>query len=253
VTEPLSKEQQARLRGYVDSGYLYVIEALAKSMTAAYWWYDPAAPLSSRILKGGTICFVHTGERLLGITAEHVHSECVSVMAANRRIVAQIGSHTFEPERCLIDLDKPLDLAVYGLSEVQVSINATVHRAVVWPPAVEDELPFIVGGYPWTLTTSRDGESDHDFLHFIAPLSDRTKTRLVVVTRTSTSLPWGRRGLLLGTNRGGMSGGPLFQLHERGLRALTLVGVVSEYARDDEYIIARPLSLVDANGAILRN
>lgn len=204
-------------------------------------------------MKGGTICFVHTGQRLLGITAGHVHTECVAELRANPGLGCQIGGHSFEPERYLLDYDESMDVATYGLSEIQVNAaRADIHHALVWPPVVDERDIYVIGGWLWTLTVEGRAESTHSFLNFIGRLSGVSDRRIGFATFTSSSIPWGRRALQPGTNLGGMSGGPLYRLCEDGLSVMTLVGIVSEYQPSYELALARPLSVVHADGAIKR-
>src|SRR5438067_581434 len=108
----LSPEQQRGLKPYVDSGFLSVIEELMKKMTAPFWWYDPTLPRANQRIKGGTVCGVNTGKRILGITAAHVHNEYVLTKASRPKLHCQLGAMTFDPERQLVDSDDRLDIAV---------------------------------------------------------------------------------------------------------------------------------------------
>lgn len=249
-TRELDPEQLRHLRQLVQSGYLPTIEESAKRMTAPFWWYDPARP-DRTIIKGGTICFVHTGERLLGITAAHVHGACVDELRKNPAPGCQIGGHTFEPEKHLLSLDERVDLATYSLSEIQVAAaRADVHYAPVWPPLINEEDVHIIGGWPWVLSVDGHGDSTHYFLNFAGKLSGTSDRHIGFATHTSTSVPWGGHAIRPGTNLGGMSGGPLYRVTERGLSTMTLVGITYEYQPSFELALARPLSLVNADGSV---
>ena len=120
MSEGLTPNQKAYLRSLVSSGYLPTIEKNAKRLTAPYYWYDPSQP-EDNVKGGGTICFVRTDQRLLGITAGHIHKQCVEDLGAYPDCSCQIGGHTFDPVSKLLSLDMELDLAVYALSDIQVS------------------------------------------------------------------------------------------------------------------------------------
>ena len=239
----------------VDSGYIPAIEQWVKNRCAPLWWYDTARPKGMQFMKGATVCFVHTGTRLLGITAAHVHLECAAILRTDSRIACQLGAHSFDPERFLLAIDQELDLAVYGLSEVQVNATrAHIHHAPVWPPVVELSDAYVIGGWLWDLSEDGGDKVTHQFLHFIAHLDSASETTLGIVTGTSTSVPWGNNPLPPGTNLGGMSGGPVYRVSEgSGLTQLTLVGVTFEYHLTFEIAFARPLSLIDEEGAIRPN
>jgi hypothetical protein len=246
-----SPEQAEKLRPYVKSGFLGIVENLTKTMTAPYWWYNSSLPAGSRVVGGGTMCFVHTGKRLLGITAGHIHKAYLAAKQADPALYCQVGAHSFDPERCLIECrDDTRDLAVYSISEIQAAAaHAHVHRPATWPPKIEGAPPILVCGWLWHLAESKNLETHHSFLHFITKLSDSTDRSIIAKVEPSTSIPWGDTSLPMGTNLGGMSGGPVYVLNERGLAVLTLSGIISQYAF--ETVRATPLTAVDALGNIL--
>jgi hypothetical protein len=73
-------EAWKQLQGLVSRGYLYALEEGFRRLSAPFWWHDPQRGVSDR-LQGGTMCFVHTGRRLLGVTAGHIHKEIVDLRA----------------------------------------------------------------------------------------------------------------------------------------------------------------------------
>lgn len=244
--------EQRAILSQLAKGYLPALEQMAKKLTAPYWWYWGAGPERGRTIEGGTMCFVNTGTRLIGVTAEHVHTACVAALNGDARVACQIGGHSFEPEKRILDLSKELDLAVYDVSEVQANAaRADIHHAPVWPPVVAEQDVHIIGGWLWTLSEHGPGTTTNQFLHFVARLSGSSDRHLGIGTTTSTSIPWGRNALAPGTNLGGMSGGPVFRLQERGLSVLTLVGVIYEYGPLLEMALARPLSLIGPDGRIV--
>ena len=175
----------------------------------------------------------------------------MAALHADKNLACQVGGHSFDPERCLVSIDERLDLAVYGLSEIQVNAaRADIHYAPVWPPKVDNRDAHLIGGWLWSLNEERDGEVTHSFLHFVTRLSTNSETQLGIVTGTSTSIPWGPNPLPQGANLGGMSGGPVYRVSEAGLSQITLVGIVYEYQPNYEIALARPLSLLDDLGKI---
>lgn len=251
MTDPIPPAQRAAIEYLRRNGYLATVTELVKSLTAPFFWREPDQ-LPERQEQGGTICFVDTGERLLGVTAGHVHAAIVERLASGAATACQIGGHTFDPVRCLIEYDERQDLATYALSEIQIAAaGAHVHRPLTWPPAAPEGPAYIAGGWPWALTASRDTESDHFFLHFIAPCARSSATNLIIPINTATSVPWGATALPPGTNIGGMSGGPLFVAYERQqIAMLALAGIIYEYHQSMEVLYARPLSLIRADGTI---
>lgn len=218
-------------------------------MTAPYWWEDPAR--GEPYHQGGTICFVHTGKRLLGVTAEHIHRKAVE---RSQDDWCQIGGHTFDPAARLIDADRDLDIATYDISDIIANAaNADVQYALGWPPVIADNDLAIVGGWPWRLSTSRGQNVTHSFLHFLCRVQNPAGNQLGAALFTSTSVPWGSRPLPPGLNIGGMSGGPVYRVIENPLTQLALAGIVYEYQPAYELALARPLTLVRADGTIVRS
>jgi hypothetical protein len=199
------------------------------------------------------MCFVDTGARVIGITAGHIHAACIRALEAKPGLACQVGAHSFSPLRNIIDVDSDLDLATYAFSAIEANAaRANVHSAMQWPPQDTAALPNMVCGWPWHIAESEGGKTHHSFVHFIAKQTDRTQRNIVIAIGPSTSVPWGETALPPDTNLGGMSGGPVYQINETGLAALSLVGIVYEYHDGLEFVCARPLSFVNPDGTLAR-
>ena len=182
VDQKPTPEQLAALRHLVTSGFIPTIEEMAKRLTAPFFWYAPERPGGSRTMGGGTVCFVDTGVRLLGLTAAHVHKECVTALERDPELGCQIGGHSFQPSKHLIDIDEDLDLATYELSEIQVNAaGADIHAPSTWPPSLTDDL-VLVGGWPWSSVVEHIGSSTHDFLLFIGCSAGASEHSLSMAT-----------------------------------------------------------------------
>ena len=241
------------IRKLYRSGFLSTVESNAKRLTAPFYWYAPERSLGSRTLGGGTMCFIHTGHRLLGVTAAHVHRACVNRLEQEPGTACQIGTHSFQPMERLIDLDDDLDLATYSLSEIQANAaGADIHAPPIWPPEPTEDL-YMIGGWPWRSTVERAGLSTHDFLLLIGQLNTRSDRILGMETHRSTSLPYASASLPPDLNIGGMSGGPMYMLTLEPLVRLEMVGIIYEYHESYEFILARPLSRVAVDGSLNRD
>ena len=199
------------------------------------------------------MCFVETGEALLGITAAHVHEACVAFLATSPDTSCQIGGHTFDPADRLIDIDDELDLATYKISAIQVSAAGShVHTPTEWPPPPPGECHTLIAGFPWSMTEERTHSSTRSFISFIGKLTAESPRNLVMGLFKSSSVPWGRASLPRSANLGGMSGGPLYALRTEPVHHLELTGITSMYDQAAEVAYATPLSLVRPDGTLLR-
>ncbi|MEO7963660.1 MAG: hypothetical protein ABIT38_07090 [Gemmatimonadaceae bacterium] len=248
----LDEEFSRALAALVDSGVLPTLEHASRRMSVPIWWHHPSAEHEA-LKKSGSVCFVHTGERLIAISAAHVHRDYEAIRHDVPDVVCQLGAHTFQPHAQLIDIDDRLDLVTYAVSEWQVmAADADIHNSRSWPPSIDPKAVCLVGGWPWRLTTSRAEASDFQFLHFLGVPDSHSDKNLGLVTATASSIAWGPRALPSGLQLGGMSGGPFFTLHETGLVHLTLTGIVYEYHEEFEIVFGRPLSLINADGSLVR-
>src|SRR5262245_8900513 len=95
------------------SGYLPVLRGLVMSHTSPVWWYDDRRAVGESIVHSGTVTFVNTGSRIIGVSANHVYEQYMKDKAAVPSLKCQIGNVTIEPERYVIDSDKSLDLVTF--------------------------------------------------------------------------------------------------------------------------------------------
>lgn len=263
VTSPDStptSEQLDALRCLVDTGFIATLEQTLKELTAPFFWYDPERRTRSRTMGGGTVCFVHTGVRFLGLTAAHVHRAYSRALERDPGLGCQIGGHSFRPFEHLIDIDDDLDLATYRLSEIQANAaGAYFHSPPAWPPEPsEDDGLVMVGGWPWRSVVEQAGSSTHDFVHFIGRAVGTSPNNLSVPLHRSTSIPYGSRYLSPDLNLGGMSGGAMcvlrHLLNPTMIARPELVGIVYELAPAlSDVTLARPLTWIAADGQLIRN
>ena len=258
-SEP-TREQLKALRELVESGFIPTLEEMVKQLTAPFFWYDPEEVSGSRTIGGGTVCFVDTGVRLLGLTAAHVHQACIEALERDPELGCQIGGHSFQPSEHLIDIDWNLDLATYRISEIQASAAGShFHSPPVWPPeAPSDNDLVLVGGWPWRSVIERTDSSRHDFVHCIGRSAGASQRYLSMAMHRSTSIPYGGRSLSPDLNLGGMSGGAMCVLrHLLGPEMIArteLVGVISQLGPEPiDLMLARPLTRIAADGQLIRD
>ena len=121
--------------------YRAAMSRLAESMCAPFWWsIAEEAGTTARILNNGTICYLDTGTRKIGVSANHVYRRYLDHVAqhGSAAIECQLGGSTIYPERSLIEQSEKWDIATFEIHEVFVGASArnpkTHHRAPKWPP-----------------------------------------------------------------------------------------------------------------------
>ena len=129
---------------------------------------------------------------------------------------------------------------------------AYAHSPTSWPPISGDTDDVYIGGWLWSMTDDSAHESTHSFLSFVGKLTAQSSRDLIMGVFKSTSVPWGSSSLPPDTNLGGMSGGPLYAIRTDPLMRLELIGITYKYSKDSETAYARPVSLIQSDGRLIR-
>ena len=218
-----------------------VLRNLVRSHTCPFWWFDESVPLGKSILHNGTICFVNTGNEILGITANHVYEGYLVDKDKNPLLVCQIGGVTVEPEKYVTRVFPELDLISFSLPSVLVAgTHVIIHNAASWPPPKLKEGDLVVlGGYPGARRVERTGKVDFDFVSFIGCISQSSDDHISIYINIPESY-W-PQGESVGEkpDLGGASGGPVFLLKTEPFETIEYAGVIYECGQDFELIFAR--------------
>ena len=224
-------------------------------MCAPFWWSLEPEDTTARILHNGTICYVHTGSREIGITANHVYQTYLSDLEryGTETIECQFASSTINPDRHAIAQSDRLDIATFQIPAVFVHASPgtdrkTQHHAIQWPPRrVEKSEVVIYGGYPGVLREEKGSIAELPFQWIAGRVNDVSDQNIVVEPAFETSR-WlnDRRN----HDPGGWSGGPVFRYaHESAIERLELVGVIYEFPLS-EAVLARHADTVLADGTL---
>jgi len=257
MPEPSSEEDaRARAQKLCDAGYDRELERAARLFTAPFYWFDTQREPGSRLLNSGTIFFVQTCERLLGVSAWHVFPE--GYCRDRERVPAlecQIGDLRFDPERAFIDGDQCQDVSTFAIEpEFVRALGRCAHHPAAWPPPPlsSEEIP-LVAGYPGALRSEEDRIIR--WVHLIGLLwceNPGTHHAFVEVRRESTL----DRGALpappQNTPLGGCSGGPLFAMVNEPIWHWRVCGILSESPDFIEGVLTRDLSNVQPDGSVRR-
>lgn len=223
-------------------------------LCAPFWWHGQDGNGRYRILQNGTICFVHTGERLIGVTADHVYKKYLEDKARYKVFECQFGGSTVDPEHYLIARSERSDLATFDIPSVLVSAaGSSVHHPPQWPTeSVREREVVLFGGFPGILREAKDIEASFPFQTFvtatIAVSPDNIKLHVDL-----PNLHWPLHdGEKINPELGGQSGGPVFRVVEGApIDRLELVGFIYEYSPSLDVMLARHASMVAPDGRIV--
>lgn len=237
-----------------DPGYQRFLRQFGK------WLEDCSAPIWFRNEQlnrlQGTMTFVDTGDRILGLTAGHVADRLFECWDKTPGKGCQVGHAELDPDR-LIDRHPSLDLASFDLGRVFATTAQKNPVSVAsWPPlppAVGENV--FLGGYPGKHRKERPeiNEIQVDFVHFKVPVSDISETEFVMCLDIANSASLSRERIDAGEDLGGISGGGVFRVEESGLiTRLELLGIVQRGLTELEVYFAHPLSSMKADGTFIR-
>ena len=259
----MHEAQKAAFKKLEDSGYLKSIREFAMARCAPFFWtFEPGGDQPVRF-RNGTICYVDTGEKTLGITANHVYTGEPSYLsdleAYNGSVHAQFGGNTIYPEKRFIAGDKKLDIATFDVPPVFVSASEVkvIHKPATWPPPPLQQGELVIyGGYPGALKEPGTNEIVWPFQSFTWKVTDVTETNIVLHV-DFPNLYWpGHEEEKINDVLGGVSGGPVFRIIEipEGTQMrvrFELVGIVYEVHESLQVVRARHIQHIRADGSLI--
>lgn len=235
-------------RAMLNGGLREELLGILMGACAPIYWL-PAAVENATITHSGTVTFVRTDERSLGITALHVLTQYFEDHDATPQTLRIANAVVGDLRVRLIDQDERLDIATFAIDDQLIS---EMEREVVpagWPPRAPAEGCGVhLAGFPAIAT--REGEKTADFglctiLGVARTVTDIQITWLhdpAVCTVPSKAEPMPDI-----VNLGGMSGGPLIAWFGSPAGVLTshLCGIVTEAPR-----LGDPNTLVEKVAAV---
>jgi hypothetical protein len=232
---------------------MHFLMKFAQMMCAPFWCSvgEPGGG-ATKILSNGTICYVDTGTRQLGITANHVYQTYIRDLQKHgpRTIECQFGSSTICPEQRLIAMSERWDIATFDIPAVFVSATLRQpkdhHHPPQWPPdQVRAGEPVLYGGYPESLRADKGTEAELPFQWVIGRVSETDNEHILLKPEFHLS-DW--QGPDRNYNPSGWSGGPVFREVKTDLIIrIELVGFIYAFSGED-HVIARHADVVLADG-----
>jgi len=255
----MDERQKEGFRELEKSGYLKHVREFAMARSVPFFWSTQEASQPPKLLHNGTICYVDTGQRKIGITNNHVYEKYIEDLSTFPDVEAQFNGNTIKPETRLIDRNKDLDLATFDVPAIFLSSstrNLLHHKPAAWPPSPATSGDLVLyGGYPGELKEISPGQAEFPFQSFIWRPTDITDTNIVLHVDFPNLFWPGHEEEAINEKLGGVSGGPVFriieQLDQPEKRVYyELVGVVYEIHESWEVVRARHIRHVLADGTL---
>ena len=233
---------------------LSAVRSLAECMCAPFWWSvaTPEDPVAL-ILQNGTICYVDTSSRRIGITANHVYKAYLADKEAHDAgaIECQFGSSTIYPEKHVIDDSERWEIATFDLPDVFVGASIlnpkSYNHAVRWPPQRAQKSDVVMyGGFPQVLREEKGSIAEIPFQWVAGRVSEVTDDA-ITLEPDFEKMQW--QGPQTNDKIGGWSGGPVFRLVEdEPVARLELIGII--YWLFGQSVLARHADAVQADGTL---
>ena len=234
--------------------FLSSVSKLAELMCAPFWWsVATPADTRARILHNATICYVNTGSRHIGITANHVYKKYLTDEEAHgaKAIECQFGSSTIYPEKHIIDYCEKRDLATFVVIEGFVGTSndnpKSHHNALRWPPHRAQKSEVVMyGGYPGELREDKGHIAELPFQWVAGHVNDVGEEHILLEPSFMT-MDW--HGPETNDKLGGWSGGPVFRVVEEPITRLELIGIIT-HSLQDQAVFATHADAIRSDGTL---
>jgi hypothetical protein len=232
------------VNSYIEDPMIREYRSWAELLCAPVFWR-----MSDGRMNNGTVTFLRTTEAVLGITNAHV----ADGLANSNDRGWQLGNAQFDPKR-IIARHPQLDLATYQLSDVFLSAAGKDAATVsVWPPNRPSlDEPIALGGYPGRYREVSGGNVSFGFAWFAGKVNVEGDATIGIVLNLDESIATTPERIPAHANLGGCSGGPVFRIVEsNGIERLELAAIIDQCSSVSETVLARPLSILAADGAFV--
>ncbi len=241
----------------IKKGYTRELERLIRTFVAPIYWYAPNNDAGKRVLNNGTMFFINTGERIIGITAWHVYHDGYELdFKRAPNIECALLDKRFDLIENYIDCDEAQDISTFSISDQYLAIlNRSSHFPPSWPPEPPKagEVP-IICGFPGCLRIEHD--TLIEWAHWIGILwaddPGLFHSSIVIDRKNIIEDPF-IKTMPEGESIGGCSGGPLFAMEYEPIWKWRIAGLVSQGPNFVEGIYTKAICNVNLDGTIRRN
>jgi hypothetical protein len=227
-----------------------LMDNVKNSIAPIYWWTKAGG---FKILSNGTIFFWNTGERLIGVTANHVLAK--GWEKAPSGAICQLGDMEFDPIGRIIDRSEALDiltLEIHPEDLTQIGMGKTVVPLEGKPVTPTEGRGISLGGYP-----GQERRVSHMECNFgiyaangIATSVSNTKVNWQIEREFMVQAK-GMASPPPGYDPGGVSGGPMITLIERsGILTWAIGAIITDAHPDWEIMFGTRADFINPDGSI---
>jgi hypothetical protein len=229
-----------------------LLMTMAKSVAAIHW--GDGQGMATR--NNGSMFFVNTGRRFLGVTARHVYDGFVDQASRSSDLSCQINSLPFNPVQRLLGLGHDCDVATFEVTPDEILQLEKI--TVPWPPVIPTVgHAALLAGMPG-IARSNPQRHHVDFgvylaLGVVESVNDRD---ISLVKRDNSELidTLGKGLPPPAFDLGGMSGGPIAAIQENhGILSWNISGVIYQNHQSFEIMKAVRADLISTDGSIRVN
>jgi hypothetical protein len=203
--------------------------------------------------RNGSIFFIDTGVGLFGVTAKHVYQDYASAVAG-KPSRCQIDNILFDPTERLISMGTKFDIATFRITPNELQTLAKL--TIPWPPLIPDVGDMVLfAGFPGPEKKVSASTNSIDVRTYAAKwVIDSVSGRDVSMIRPPDSEVTDVNGSGFPAreyNFGGMSGGPVVAVFDRGpIFSCGLSGVIYELHQGFEIVKAARADFIREDGVV---
>lgn len=196
-----------------------------------FFWHVGAK--NGGVPKGATAFLLQFKKKLVVVTANHVIDQYLEALAADSRMLCQLGYAQVWPERSIIARDKNLDIATFEIDStiVPATDGEIIDCRNSWPPpAVEEGDTLTLTGF-LDLERTKIGPQHYDMpawgAHGVADAVSKREIVTIYEPEKVLKASFAIEKPKLGFNMSGCSGGPVLLVKEiKGLLRWFPIGLI---------------------------
>jgi hypothetical protein len=208
------------------------VSAFTLQVCTPIYWHDRQA-LFPKEIRGASCFILRFGERLIGVTANHVIDEYKKAQARIPTLVCQLRMMPFDLADAIIDSNDELDIATFRLteSELKQAKGVPVDCTNQWPSPTPDHMRAIsLAGFPEIIRQIYSNRTA-EFRAYgaLIPVESVNDREIITIYDPALARPLAGCPNMppLGFNMSGCSGGPVLMHGERnGLHRWFPVGLI---------------------------